>query len=90
MDGESHDVESLSREELSELRSVRRGRAKVASSPAFNTPSLNHLALTAPYMHDGSAPSLEVLLAQNRDRMGRTSQLTGDERAALVAYLKTL
>jgi cytochrome c peroxidase len=56
----------------------------------FKTPSLLYVGGTAPYFHDGRASSLEVLVQQNGDRMGRTSQLSEDDRAALVAYLRTL
>ena len=56
----------------------------------FKTPSLLFVGGTPPYYHDGHAPTLEALISQNADRMGRTSQLTAGEKAALVAYLKTL
>jgi hypothetical protein len=56
----------------------------------YKVPSLLFVGGTAPYYHDGSAPSLEELIEKNQDRMGHTMQLTADERAALVAYLKTL
>jgi len=59
-------------------------------NPAFKTPSLWFVAGTAPYFHDGSQATLEDLVRTNRDRMGNTSQLSADERAALVAYLRTL
>ena len=57
---------------------------------AFLTPPLAYVGGTPPYLHDGSAPSLSALIANNRDRMGRTSHLSEDDRAALVAYLETL
>jgi cytochrome c peroxidase len=57
---------------------------------AYDTPSLSGLALTAPYFHDGSAKTLDEVLAQNHDRMGTTSHLSEADRAALVAFLKTL
>jgi mono/diheme cytochrome c family protein len=56
----------------------------------FKTPSLLNLAGRAPYFHDGSAASLEALIEKNNDRMGKTVFLTSDQKAALVAYLKTL
>src|SRR4029079_14852902 len=56
----------------------------------YKVPSLIHVGGSPPYYHDGSAPTLEDLVEQDKDRMGRTSHLTADERAALVAYLKTL
>ena len=56
----------------------------------FRTPSLLFVAGTAPYFHDGSAATLDALVAQNQDRMGRTTRLNDEQRAALVAYLETL
>lgn len=56
----------------------------------FKTPSLLFVGGTAPHFHDGSAGSLEELVERNGDRMGRTSHLTREERAALVAFLRTL
>jgi hypothetical protein len=56
----------------------------------FKTPSLRFVGERAPYFHDGRAGSLEQLLSQNGDRMGKTSQLSADDRAALAAFLRTL
>lgn len=56
----------------------------------FKIPSLRFLAARAPYFHDGSAASLEVLVEQNANRMGKTAQLTPVERAELVAFLRSL
>lgn len=56
----------------------------------FKTPSLLFVAGTPPYFHDGSAPTLEALIAGNDDRMGKTKQLSREDQAALVAFLKTL
>jgi hypothetical protein len=56
----------------------------------YKTPSLVSVGGTAPYFHDGRASSLEVLIEQNGDRMGHTSQLSPEDRAALVAFLRTL
>jgi DNA-binding beta-propeller fold protein YncE len=63
---------------------------KTDETPAFRTPPLLFLAGTAPYFHDGRYASLEALLDDNLDRMGSTSQLSRDDRAALVAFLRTL
>jgi mono/diheme cytochrome c family protein len=56
----------------------------------FKIPSLLHLSGRAPYFHDGSAATLESLVENNRDRMGETSHLKKEERADLVAFLRTL
>lgn len=56
----------------------------------FKVPSLVGLAGHAPYFHDGRFATLEALVAQNGDRMGKTSHLSEGDRKALVAFLKTL
>ncbi|WP_437970090.1 hypothetical protein WMF04_12665 [Sorangium sp. So ce260] len=56
----------------------------------YKTPSLRFIAGTAPYYHDGSARTLEELVEKNEDRMGRTSHMSRKDRAALVAFLRTL
>jgi cytochrome c peroxidase len=56
----------------------------------YKTPSLKFVGGTAPYAHDGRFSTLEELIDLNEDRMGNTKQLTKPERAALVAYLRTL
>jgi DNA-binding beta-propeller fold protein YncE/mono/diheme cytochrome c family protein len=56
----------------------------------FKTPSLRFVGGRAPYFHDGRASTLEKLVELNGDRMGRTTQLSADDRAALIAYLRTL
>jgi cytochrome c peroxidase len=67
---------------------------------AFKTPSLRELAHTAPYMHDGSLPTLEAVLAHYAGRfvarpelapsMQRTLRLNAQEKSDLVAFLLTL
>lgn len=56
----------------------------------FKTPSLLFVGGTPPYAHDGRFSTLEELIDLNEDRMGNTKQLTKPERAALVAFLRTL
>ncbi|HZF52061.1 MAG TPA: hypothetical protein VE093_25585 [Polyangiaceae bacterium] len=56
----------------------------------FKTPSLKFVVGTPPYLHDGSATTLEQLIEQNNDWMGKTNHLSKEEQAALVAFLKTL
>jgi cytochrome c peroxidase len=66
---------------------------------AFKTPTLRDVARRAPYMHDGSIPTLEDVVAlYDRGGIGRPSRsvlirplgLTENEKADLVAFLKTL
>jgi mono/diheme cytochrome c family protein len=57
-----------------------------------DTPSLIGLAHSAPYYHDGSAQTLDALLA-NRSTihdMADTSALTPEQIADLIAYLESL
>jgi cytochrome c peroxidase len=66
---------------------------------AFKTPSLRNIAERAPYMHDGSQPTLEAVIDHYDGgfvtRPSLASQikplgLTPEERADLVAFLRTL
>jgi cytochrome c peroxidase len=66
---------------------------------AFKTPSLRNVALTGPYMHDGSEINLEAVV-EFYDKGGKTNphlstairplNLTSTEKAALVEFLKAL
>ena len=80
------------------------GREAVSGRPsdrnAFKTPSLRQLTKTAPYMHNGSIKTLEGVLEHYEHGMIRRQtlspelrrriSLTREERAAIVAFLKTL
>jgi YVTN family beta-propeller protein len=57
----------------------------------FDTPQLTNIALTAPYLHDGSAPTLEEIwtVFNPEDKHGRTNDLTKDELNDLIEYLRT-
>lgn len=57
----------------------------------FDTPQLTNIALTAPYLHDGSAPTLEEIwtVYNPEDKHGRTNDLTKDELNDLIEYLRT-
>ncbi|MGA9520101.1 MAG: c-type cytochrome [Myxococcaceae bacterium] len=56
----------------------------------LNTPSLLGVARTAPYLHDGSAATLEERIRMGGDAHGKTSQLTEPQIDDLVAFLKAL
>jgi cytochrome c peroxidase len=74
------------------------GRFAVTLKPLdigkFRTPTLRNVALTAPYMHDGSVPTLGE--AVDREvyyrglESGRPLVLTPREKADLVAFLEAL
>ncbi len=79
--------------ELAEL-----GRFLVTGNPKdigkFKTPSLRNVALTAPYMHDGSMPTLEAAVDRELYYRGlQTAQpitLTVEEKNALLALLRVM
>jgi len=55
----------------------------------FRVPSLRNVALTAPYFHDGSAPSLEAAVqVMARVQLGRT--IDARDTALIVRFLRTL
>lgn len=70
----------------------------------FKTPSLRNVELTAPYMHDGRFATLEEVVAHYSQGVKRTANLdpnlakhpdgglnlSEEDQAALVAFLKTL
>ncbi len=56
-----------------------------------NTPTLLGIAATAPYLHDGSAPTLKAVLETARAaKMGDASMLSDNELDDLEAYLRSL
>jgi cytochrome c peroxidase len=65
----------------------------------FKTPTLRGVALTAPYMHDGSLATLEAVVEfynagggadPRRDAALAPLHLSAEESAALIAFLKAL
>ena len=81
-----------------------RGLAETTGKPEdigkFRSPSLRNIAVTAPYMHDGSLATLEAVIDHyaaggrlehpNKSRILRPFQLSARERADLVEFLKSL
>jgi cytochrome c peroxidase len=66
---------------------------------AFKTPSLREIARRAPYMHDGSLPTLEAVVDHydsggvdrpTRSDLMKPLGLTAQEKTDLVAFLNTL
>lgn len=60
--------------------------------PGFDTPSLRGVWHTAPYLHDGRAPTLREVMGTHNptDRHGHTSHLSEAEVQDLVAFLLSL
>ena len=61
-------------------------------SPQVDIPQLTNVVNSAPYLHDGSARTLEEIwtVFNPRDIHGVTNDLTKDELNDLIEYLKTL
>ncbi|MCB8961577.1 MAG: right-handed parallel beta-helix repeat-containing protein [Ardenticatenales bacterium] len=80
----------------------RNGVSSDAPAGAFRVPTLRNIALTAPYMHDGSLATLEAVVEFYADGGGRAFgneeidpfvrgfALTEQEKADLVAFLYAL
>lgn len=80
------------------------GRFKVTNKPedtgAFKTPTLRDIAKSAPYFHDGSAPTLEaavdIMLAGGKENEHldkknlQKHDVLPDQREALLEFLKAL
>lgn len=75
--GGRHDVGTLS---------ATSGRRLGGALLGLDTPTLRGLWNTAPYLHDGSAPTLDEILT----RQDHAPPLSDADRAALVAYLLQL
>jgi cytochrome c peroxidase len=78
------------------------GRAKITENPAdlgkFKVPTLRNIALTAPYMHDGSLATLEEVIEHyttlsrahgNLDPNIHPLTLSAQDKADLIALLKS-
>jgi len=61
------------------------------NSGLLDTPQLTNIAITGPYLHDGSAQTLEQIwtIFNPEDKHGRTNDLTKDELNDLIEYLRT-
>lgn len=98
IEGKNSDELTLTDVQQSEL-----GRFKVTKTLAdlgkFKTPTLRNVALTAPYMHDGSIKTLEEVI-EHYDKGGDKNRyidakifplhLSQQEKADLVAFMKAL
>ena len=79
------------------------GKMRVTLDPkdkgAFKVPTLRNVAITAPYMHDGSIKSLEAVIDHyirggydnpNKDKRVKGIKLSENDKQDLVAFLKCL
>src|SRR5579864_5687918 len=95
-DSSFHDIGTAKNDDIG------RGRlfpTSVKLRHAFKTPTLRDVARRAPYMHDGSIPTLDAVLdLYNRGGIARPSRaehirpldLSRQEKADLIAFLQTL
>ncbi|MCK6546234.1 Ig-like domain-containing protein [Myxococcota bacterium] len=78
-DGLRHDVGTIT-------PASGRGQNQPLTPEGLDTPTLRSLWATAPYLHDGSAPTLEAALTRHT----QIPPLTADDTTDLVAYLQQL
>ncbi len=100
-DGRFHDVGLYDLDGVGGYPASDHGLREVTGDPRdegrFRTPGLRNVALTAPYMHDGSIPDLSQAIAAHYGAAnpGRDASLGGKgpdaaEQADLVAFLDVL
>ena len=67
-------------------------RTHIDTHGNFDVPHLNNIYETPPYLHDGSADTLEEIWTRfnPEDKHGVTNDMTKDQLNDLVEYLKTL
>jgi cytochrome c peroxidase len=97
------DVDSQQLKAVSELKANDLGYYEITQNPddrwRYKTPVLRNVALTAPYMHNGSLATLEEVVRfynqggvanENLSPLMHPLQLSKSEIAALVAFLQSL
>lgn len=99
--GVSVDVDPGTLAAVSEPEMSDDGRVEVSHDPrdryAFKTPSLRNVALTAPYMHDGSIATLEDVIGfyaagftSQGEQLVAAAEWSAREKSDLVAFLRSL
>lgn len=95
-DGDFHNIGLYT-----DYEDIGRARVTVLDSDIgrFKTPTLRNVALTAPYMHDGSLASLEEVIEHfnagghshpNKDNRVKPLNLTAENKADLLSFLQSL
>jgi cytochrome c peroxidase len=101
--GAHAELDRATLETFSEAPAKDVGRYEITLDPrdrwAYKTPSLRNVGISAPYMHDGSLPTLEAVVEfydgggiDNPERSPLVAPLglAATEKAALVAFLRAL
>jgi cytochrome c peroxidase len=77
------------RQPMGVMEEYRKSTAGLDDRPVFRVPSLRNVALTAPYLHDGSAATLDEAIAiMATYQLGRA--IPADSRRRIAAFLATL
>jgi cytochrome c peroxidase len=77
------------RQPMGVMEEYRKSTAGLDDRPVFRVPSLRNVALTAPYLHDGSAATLDDAIAiMATYQLGRA--IPADSRRRIAAFLATL
>lgn len=79
--GQMHDVGTITKSS---------GQRLGKNLPGIDTPTLRGLWATAPYLHDGSAKTLNELIAVSGPRHGDMKKLSDQHKKELMAYLLSI
>lgn len=85
-----YDVGSCNRDPVYPDRAHQDAQGHAREPCQFDTPTLRGVADSAPYLHDGSAPTLLDVLERTRGRMGDINGLSRADLDALVEYMRSL
>lgn len=85
-----HDVGTVNDEDKDYAGDARGAFQNTRQRGVYDTPTLRGVYATAPYLHDGSAPTLEDVIKRAGDEHGHTSDLSDKEVQELVAYLNQI
>ena len=92
--GTCHTGDALTNNTNADVGTLRMNGSNPDNGPVltvgFNVPSLLGIGRTAPYLHDGSSLTLDARVTSGNSAHGTTQLLNADEKADLVAYLKSL
>jgi cytochrome c peroxidase len=88
-DGSFHALVSDSASYRSD-RGLGEATGMAADDGKFRTPMLRNVALTAPYLHDGSAKTLDDAIKRHRAIVPEVDRLSAEDTAALIVFLHQL